>query len=1486
MSVAFRIFRKLLSPRFWVYYILLIASVFTGCFVFLQSSMGNQWLKQYIENTANNAIPTMHLRIGSLQTDWLGSLRMEDISISSSSDSVNEPALTVQSLQLDWVLEDWTHPKFMLWVAKPSVVVAVDDNDQLNWSLIFPPSVEQTEAQPIIWPDLPIDISIPILEISQGDITIFDNKGDFFLDAGVFWHDNTKVGLEIYDIDLSIQDKADVDIDCSVVGTDAHMDISLHVQSAGAELIADVDIDNLLQETNIMGTLQTIFPANIASHFTELHMPVEDIESHMQFTMAQSILSMQGNISPEMSIQASVNIADNTWNSQIRLQEFSLNRIVPDLEPIILHGEYNIDGRGFDFQHDMVANISGMGNNLSVWHEDIQTLEMRAQLHNASIHIEKIYVEHPIGEVSLSGDLDSMLSLGTIQIQANIDNLLYLEEYDVEDVDGGLVYRGPVHLNWSDELGIKGQGILNFSHITHPMAGLVNGAGQIEFSSADSLENISAVLHLGISSLEGVGTKLHAIDLDISLKKYPDGSIHIDGDTNIPELWVGDNTVQLEKLQGGFVVNVADDLEVYTKHMTVGALLLTPIQYRIDGGDIDVQLVENELQAQLHLLRKERTWVDIAAKADLDDGFWVIHKLSFSPTESSVWSNNEDFTFYLTEKGVEKLNMSIVTGAGKVDLFGNITNGIPDIGLRVAHVDMGYLADVVNIFSGVDAPIIPLETKGRISGQLDITGELGRFGEDNHILIDDFVWPTIAENIDLSVDVHGTMEDFHLQMVVGTEEEQYPFWDMRVDIPLILENTVQCNCEKKMFIQSTIFEHSLDTWQQYFPEFPKQDMDFTGQIRVFGNACDPKMDIAGSVSLPVGMEQEMVRIDIDGRWRDGLFSSSMYVQEGVEIVAQGGVEVSTTLDQPIEDFLRSFVLDIPEKWLSTAHMEMTPTNLSIESLGTLIGYPNMGKGDIVGIITADVQDDTTTAAGNISIEQGTIGEEKIHRAKLDWNFDSMTDNVVWNLVFSFAHGGEISMQQSTITNVTTDAPMINAKLLAQNVPLGVVQSIVPDITRPDGVLHGDIRIKDALDTPNISGVLQMEDVSFYYPSLGVKYKDINVAAILAEDLLTFSSFTGKASPEYQVPTLDKWGSFSVHPCSVTLDENMHLQANLQLENFPLSNNHFAEVVVSGNIDAKYVDTMSTFTGAIEVHHGVMRMGSAFFEDLGALQLPKTLHIHRNGVEHTVKEADISFVDQILATMHGNISVDLGDRVSVQSEMPVTNDYGQSFAKFSTVQVDSDLRGKLDVGWDKGEPTVLGDMQTIRGKFMTMGKDFDLGEGDIIFTGANYMNPTLNLVAQKTFGSYGTVVVNVGGTVDEMKIDFTAENTPYPYDQTDILTLMLLGKPTQDMANAESQTASVLIQAGMKTMTGMVGDALGGTVVDEVDWDPTDGGVFRVGKTLSDTMFLSYVRNNSAQAGDNQNELTLEWLILQRIYGEFITGDANNTKATLYYRWLF
>ena len=159
-----------------------------------------------------------------------------------------------------------------------------------------------------------------------------------------------------------------------------------------------------------------------------------------------------------------------------------------------------------------------------------------------------------------------------------------------------------------------------------------------------------------------------------------------------------------------------------------------------------------------------------------------------------------------------------------------------------------------------------------------------------------------------------------------------------------------------------------------------------------------------------------------------------------------------------------------------------------------------------------------------------------------------------------------------------------------------------------------------------------------------------------------------------------------------------------------------------------------------------------------MTLPENFHIHRN--VDAVYENDVvdDWLDDWLSTVRGEIELDLGDRVAIHTTMPMTNDYGTGISKLSEVRVDTILRGVLNVGWSRGEPTVLGTISTIRGSFVTMGKEFELGEGEVIFSGGDVYNPQLNLYAQKTFGEYGDIGVSVTGMVDTMELEFSAINS--------------------------------------------------------------------------------------------------------------------------------
>ena len=111
------------------------------------------------------------------------------------------------------------------------------------------------------------------------------------------------------------------------------------------------------------------------------------------------------------------------------------------------------------------------------------------------------------------------------------------------------------------------------------------------------------------------------------------------------------------------------------------------------------------------------------------------------------------------------------------------------------------------------------------------------------------------------------------------------------------------------------------------------------------------------------------------------------------------------------------------------------------------------------------------------------------------------------------------------------------------------------------------------------------------------------------------------------------------------------------------------------------------------------------------------------------------------------------------------------------------------------------------------------------------------------------------------------------------------KPTSEITEAQGQAAQFLISSALSTLGGSLTRAIGGNVVDEFSWDPSQGS-FRIGKSYKEKLFFSLEKNNKNANESNIYEFSLEWQIMEHMYGEFITGDSNDTSAQLYYQWRF
>ncbi|MEC8422897.1 MAG: translocation/assembly module TamB domain-containing protein, partial [Myxococcota bacterium] len=168
-----------------------------------------------------------------------------------------------------------------------------------------------------------------------------------------------------------------------------------------------------------------------------------------------------------------------------------------------------------------------------------------------------------------------------------------------------------------------------------------------------------------------------------------------------------------------------------------------------------------------------------------------------------------------------------------------------------------------------------------------------------------------------------------------------------------------------------------------------------------------------------------------------------------------------------------------------------------------------------------------------------------------------------------------------------------------------------------------------------------------------------------------------------------------------------------------------------------------------------------------------------------------------------------------------------------------------------------------------------------FISDDYLEPSLDITAEKVTRAYGTVEAHVTGSPSVPVVRF--ENAQHP-DETDIMSILLFGKPAAELSDSEGQTRAGMLSAaiGMMARNSLNLALGGGTLRTEVDFDEDS---FRVGRPHSDRVFASFELLAQTEQDDGTFEVTLEWLISRRLYAEVAGGDGGNS-ADLFWRWRF
>jgi autotransporter translocation and assembly factor TamB len=322
---------------------------------------------------------------------------------------------------------------------------------------------------------------------------------------------------------------------------------------------------------------------------------------------------------------------------------------------------------------------------------------------------------------------------------------------------------------------------------------------------------------------------------------------------------------------------------------------------------------------------------------------------------------------------------------------------------------------------------------------------------------------------------------------------------------------------------------------------------------------------------------------------------------------------------------------------------------------------------------------------------------------------------------------------------------------------------------------------------------------------------------------------------------------------------------------------------SGSISVKGDYPQLKVKGGVKLDDARIAVGAEVLKDTSSFDVNERITIHRDKREVVVKKKEKKEEGPSVAdSISVDLDVNLNSKVRLKADVPMSEDFGAQFAQLASMNVDLGLDGRLKIQQEQGVLSMLGELRTLRGEAVAMGKRFAITEGTVTFTGENYANPQLNLGAAHQVGQYGSVEIKIGGDVENTAMELSSPEYP---DQTDVMSMLLFGKPTNAMSETEGESGAGLLSAAMASVGGQAARSTGASFLQNVQIDPGSGSV-KVGFPLTEKIYLSIERVRPEADTDNMTQAAVEWLLSRAAYGEVVTGDRGKSSGDVYLRWRF
>jgi len=408
------------------------------------------------------------------------------------------------------------------------------------------------------------------------------------------------------------------------------------------------------------------------------------------------------------------------------------------------------------------------------------------------------------------------------------------------------------------------------------------------------------------------------------------------------------------------------------------------------------------------------------------------------------------------------------------------------------------------------------------------------------------------------------------------------------------------------------------------------------------------------------------------------------------------------------------------------------------------------------------------------------------------------------------------------------ADTLRIRVRADSADLAILDALTPLVRGVGGRLTADVVVGGTWDQPELTGSARLVDGAVGIPALGARYTGMEARLSLSGNRLVVEQglLRGGAG------TLEIGGD--VRFAALTRPV---LDLTLRARTFAaFSQRDFAGLTASGDLQLTGPLVGATLSGGLVVDGGFLAFADLVEKRIVNLDDPEFRAVVDSNLAQATDlgpSVQIVFLDSLRIR---NLTVAMGPDVWLRSHE-------------ANIQLAGNFTVTKDVEAGASRYRLDGTLRAVRGTYRLVvgptAKEFRVTRGTVRFFGTPDLNPVLDIAAEHTVRSVngGDLVVRavIGGTLLVPKLSLESDERP-PLSETEIVSYLLFGRPSFDLASgggtAAGTSEQAIFQGAMAGLAGALSGELEQTLVTNlgipVDYLAIKPGGGSVGDIFSST----------------------------------------------------